>query len=681
MKRIKFIVFLLILIIGVGIGIYYYRANFVHLPIEEVVPENVVGYVCVHNVEENIKKFKRTKLWQNIKNIDVKMLMEESGVPQEVIEEYQETKAKFTNFISKLAISKLFGKEIALAIYPYQRSKAISPSISTITSNIVVVTRLQPGAEVIKLISELATTLGGRYKIEKERYKNYKITTVEVPKKISINYVKVKDLLIISANKDMVHFCIDVFNKEKKPLSQDKNYLTTKAKLFPPTKVFAYGNLELFFSQVKLAFAKAKVFPQEELTKVFGRWRGFKVVGLASKEKTEKLSEEKIVVIFDRFQISPQIRRIYSFKPQRNYTVDFIPQNIITYQWSNCFDIKSIWDNLKKELALKNNHKGEKHTPLDFISEIEDEIGVNIERELFPALGQEVGNYLADIDVGGFVPLPKILYFIKIKDKPIIEKVITTLTQKNNLSLQSEDYKDVTIKYLLSPFGINLQPGYCFLNDYLLISNTRSLLQASIDAFHEKATSLSKNKDFQDVNLGLTGRNNAISFVNTDVLFYKIRQLCQWGVRWLSLIYTREEHPYEMAKQQWEALREKIQQEKEELEKWKVDLQKLKKETDSSHIQEANLTPQEKKLVELEEKIRVKEEEITFAMRDLKRKKQQLEQEKKRLWGKAPSPSLIKLFVEKVIYPILDGLRENKIAASRVIFKQESVEMFFFSKS
>ena len=112
-------------------------------------------------------------------------------------------------------------------------------------------------------------------------------------------------------------------------------------------------------------------------------------------------------MLFDKTKMDLTLARSYSFKPQKNSTIDFVPKDIIAYQWSNCFDAGLSWDNFKQQLSKTPQRFPQGVSPEEIIAGIEQGLGINIEYDIIPALGNETGGFLSGINLQGPVPVPE----------------------------------------------------------------------------------------------------------------------------------------------------------------------------------------------------------------------------------------------------------------------------------
>lgn len=665
MKRTILAVISTVLILALVFVIY--RTFIYKLPIEEVIPAGPIFYMRVCDVEKNFEKFKVAQLWGNIKNIKVELLMKESGATEEQISQYKKLKTKLSRFTSGFLLNEFFGNEVALAIYPTNMEELNANTLLNIASDFILVTRIKTRAEFIEFISTLSSKFGNKIVNTKfEKYNGYEIAIIDLSDELSISYIKVKDLLVIGLGKKAVYACLNVVTKKSVPLSQDKDYKSAIRDLPKKTQVISYQNFSLLYSGLKqfldLAVQNNMIPSQKQvqITEDLNKLSGFKTAVYVS--EAGEVIKNKLVFTFDKYRIDPIFMKTYSVRPQENRTLKFVPKNIIGYHWTNCFDAEFSWDQFMLNLPKMPEQESKGPAVASIITNIENRLGINIEQEVIPWLGNEIGIFLADIETGSIFPIPKILFFVKINDPAGAENIMQALAKKNDIPMQSEDYKGKTIKYVFLPFAASLQPGYCLLDDYLLISSTRQLLRETIATSVNEDLSLVKNEEFNAVDFGLTGENNAITFIDTDLLLTKMQAIGEWIIGWMPLITAN----YEM------------QQKKLKQNLYELELAIQKEESQLKYLR-SQAPPEETELATLQAEIKAREQETNLAKKDLQERRQIYEQ----MCEKSPKKRLrlIGLYLTEAVFPILEGLKINKATGSRTIFGENHIQIHSFCKT
>jgi len=671
MRKKKIIVLLSILVVIAGIGVYYYRVRLAKLPIERVTPARPLFYLHIYDVGERIKEIKSTKLWQNIKKIDVEELLEKSKFSQEQIEQYRNFKKNFSNFLSTLFWDKFFGEEIAFVVYS---SAKITDLKNKSFLSLVVITRIKPEAEFLEFIYKLNK---GNLKIDYEKYKKKKITLVRLPHKFNFAYTKIKDLIIISPDKKILYSFWDVFLKKEFSLSSDRSFLSLKKNLFPSSYFLGYWDVNRLVNVIKKKLVTA--FPDETRRnlKILKSWRSIEKVGFAL-TKENNLYKGRVVYFFNNNLLSPYYANIYTTKPEKNYTLRFIPQDVISYSWSNWFDLKRLGEHLLQEVRRRSEREGISFEKADFPKNIEEVIGsffgVKI-KNINEIIGREIGGYVYNIDTEGIFPIFEFLIFIEVKNKNIVEKMINNWVKKAKLTIFPTNYEGFKINYFSSP---NLNGCYCFMDRFILISLFPKLIKKSIDVYGKKTASLKENLLFKKIKFQLSGENNMVSYLNTKVFLQKIKELCRWGINWISFLRLGMMTQKKALINQVGEIEKNINEANLKIQKLGEEYQSLKKEIEELKNQGKSISSKEEELRKLDRERRGEERRKREMLEELRKKEKKLKEIENYFWNKWDL-SLVNFYLKKVIYPLIDGLKEIKAEFSRTVFKKGVIvkEVYF----
>jgi len=693
MKKVLIIILVVIAFAAAGIGFYFYQTNLNKLTIEEVLPQGALAYVRFSDIEKRWTEFKATKLWRNISTIDIPMLMEKSGMTPKEIEAsgYPTLKKFLSDPNTNILFMKFFGREAALGLYPVEIKEFKPDTWKEVVSSLIMVVRLSPDMQVAETMSSLMKEFDPSLQLTTEEYKNHRITLIEIPqKKIKVGYVRIKDLLIVGFSDQAAKMCIDVVSKEKASLMEDPTFKRVQAKYLPSAWTVAYANTELIISDIKellllsinkdakkedqpLSADKQAQFKQE-MDRAMAQAAGF--IALGSSTTTGPLETNKFDLLYDKDKLDPQMKKMYACAPQENKTIRFVPQNALGYQWSNCFDIRTQWETIQKELKNKKTEDAKGSSTEEPITAFEKSLKLSIEGDVLPAFGGEIGGYLSDIALTGVFPFPKLLLFVKIADRPAAERVLSSVTSRPEIVWQKENYKDVQIQYTALPLGEDLKPGYCFLNDYLLLATGRQTLKESIDAFNTPGTSLDSSVAFKNVNVGLTDKNNSVFFLKSDDLLDRGRKMIEW---WVAQTKART-----VQQQAFKAgMEQRLEDSKGDFKKEEGELKDLEAGLRSSNDQLKSLQQQGLDVAEILTKIDHFEKQIEAKKESIQKVKDNqtdIEDTIQSFKEEKANPELLELYVHQVVFPIVDGLSSYKAIGSKTIFTDEAIESTMYIK-
>ncbi|HQP10774.1 MAG TPA: DUF3352 domain-containing protein, partial [Candidatus Omnitrophota bacterium] len=540
----KIIVIALCVAIGiVAVGILL-KTRTKGLAIESVLPQKPLVYVKLNDVEKNMKEISALPLGQALINADYDLLTRQNIITPQQGAFLQLIRTKMSEISTNPVMKQLFGREVAVAIYPLKQDmgelveemKILNPQlVSELLSGVFLVTRVDPNVQFAEFFTRYLTQLGAKVSQGQVEYKEETLRTIFISgDPMRLAFVRLDDLLVIGISEATIRESIDVYKQGSHSLAKDPQFAKIRSSFLDPSSTVGFLDFETFWTLLKKqiqdiaglsAPGPEKDVIQKDLDDAFKRVDGFKTITMSSQlAQVIKVSSH---VFFDPDELDAKYENFYTCPAKVNETINFVPQDVLGYQWSNCLDLSYYWEESKREMLQKG-------APESALSEFEAKIGLSIEQDVLPAFGDELGGYISDIQTGGLFPIPKVLLFARVRDKSKAQQLLAKLQEQPIAIIQEETYKGIALKYLALPLGEALQPGYCFLGDYLLVATSRQLIKNSIDVSMGASSSLKADPGFNEVNFGLTDKNKSVQFVKIGEIADKIKGVIQWSSQWVA---------------------------------------------------------------------------------------------------------------------------------------------------
>jgi len=385
-----------------------------------------------------------------------------------------------------------------------------------------------------------------------------------------------------------------------------------------------------------------------------------------------KISKMQMISLINPQIMNPRISSIFGFKPQANPTLKMVPQNAIFYSWSNTFDAKVTWDEMLKEMERRAAAAGvTDFSPSEALkTSLEKSLGgLNLEKDILPVISNESGIILGDVSLTGPIPIPEFSIFIALKDKNKGAKILDTIFSSNKMTFKSEDYKKVKLNYLSLPLGEVIEPVYCFIDDYLFIGSNRKVVKSIIDSAGSNK-SIVKNSKFSALDFGLTKKANSVVFLDTEIFFQKLESIIEVAFSWASLAYSSNLSSVSDYEKYITELESDISARKEDVASIQKEINDLISQgalSDSPEVMDLN-------------------KELETAQEDVKFYEQQLESEKENQQLNANSkpsfePAVARVYLDELVYPIIDGLKEIKAITSRSEIHKDFMDTYLYSLS
>lgn len=462
-------------------GWFLYALYGPKIAIEDILPSGAVVYARLAHPAEHWQKGSASEFWKNITAIDIPKVLSRNNVPASQVKQVEHWRSRALEFFNNPLVQKFLGKEAAIAVY---RHEGIDPAKDPDGAyGVLVVLRLPPSVQAAEFVSRFSSQWG-------DEVVHFKV------KNVRLKYVRLKDLLILTAEKEPVlNDLVDVYRHQHASLKQDEDFIFARSRAYPGADGMFYFNAQALKEGPEAFKAYALSFLPGEVDKY------------------------KFIIALQPQAMDPALRRLVSCMPEENSSAGFIPSDVIAYQWSGCYDFQEIWQQFKEEAQARGLQK---------------QLRLKIDPALFPALGQEAGGYLTDVDTLGAFPYPRFLAFVKINDRGKAEELLKK-SLKNPLGLvREEEYNKVNIRYMSLPLGANTDPGYCFLGDYLLAASSRQLLKKSIDTYHDPSRSLKFDKTFAAFGMDPAQKMQSMAFLKVMELAHRLRDVLDWGNKYLS---------------------------------------------------------------------------------------------------------------------------------------------------
>jgi len=674
---VKKLLIALVLAAAIAGGVtYYLKTQEKGQSVENILPKEALVYVHLNDVEKNLQQMASMPLWKAVSNINYDLLIEKNIIPRQQKMAIDMVRAQITEVLNNPMVKKLFGKEVAFAVYSPEQDieamvgnmKGFDPKvIEELLSGFVLVTRVEPDVQFAEVLTRSVSQFGANVTQGQVEYKGEIIRTLSVANAgIKLGFVRFGDLLVLGVGEKAARLSIDTF-RGAPSLLDDPQFQDIQSSFLDSPAAVGYFDFETFLSLIsdqvkKLASAGADAnIGQGQVEKAFNKMAGLEKFVFSF--QMAPVMRFNNAVLMNTAKLDPEYAKLYTCPAEDNKTIEFVPKGVLGYQWTNCFELDYYWREIKKEVVKKLNAAPK-------IDELEQKIGFDIELDILPAFGDEVGGYISDILVGGIFPIPKIALFIEIKDRLKAERLLDKLKDQPVAMLQEENHSGVPLKYIALPFGEDVQPGYCFLDDYLLVATSRNLLKSSIDASKNSLLSLPADMAFKEVNFGLTDKNRSVQFVKIGEILSKARGIIGWSNEWITAKEKKAQAFKAGSEKPLIEAEENIATIENEVADMRNKIGLLEDEVWDKEYKGEDVTAQQAQIGELKNQIEAKELELAGAHE----RKVELANILSETKSDAPDPAVRQAIVDQVVYPLLENLKSLETYGLRVTTGKDRLE-------
>lgn len=660
-KRI-IIVLVVIVVIGAGVGGFLWRGK--ALAIEDVLPQGALFYVKFADVDNNFSAIKSTAFWQSLQTVRWDYLLPigslreaKGGFSRQQQELLKSIGEKFADPSTAAILKEFFGQEFALAFYPpatdfreitILSDKDMYSFVRKMFSNVLLVTRAQGKGIFVDLLARVLR-YDAKLQPETEDVEGYTLHYVTLPgTDMRIGFVNIHDLLVIGIDEHVLEQSVRTSRREIPAFSSDAHLRRSRERAMVPSEFDGYWNMAEIsaYTNEYLGALVSRMeedirntaAPQEEdssernernernegqregntrqnvesikawLTERTRLAAGLDVLGVSG--RWDDMLALKFDLYFDRDKVDFKKSATYSCPAATNATLAFIPADAIVYQWNNCLDMKASWNEIKQEVAAAHTGVEDAVTPINALETVLD---MNIEEDVLPAFGDEMGGYLKDIRAGILFPVPEFLFFIKVGDEAKTKELLTKFEDRFLEHVRQEEYSGIPIGYVVSPAGGDIELAYCILDKYLLFSLSRPVIKGAIDSYLNRSPSLAASDAFKAVHLADHPQSRAIQFIRIDEATAALQNVLTWAKTRQATQDAQKEAFQKGSAQRLTDVVKEMEFQKQELEETQKRITALNDEIEKLEFQQVDAAMQHAEVQQSQEKIQALEAGIADA--------------------------------------------------------------------
>jgi hypothetical protein len=486
-----------------------------------LVPQNALVFVEQKNIGGLIDGFRSSRLGKTFAAFDVERIAGDIGLAADKAEELAQTVRVIEDFGSSSLFREFCGKSLALALLPLDppSSPEASGEKTDLPFRLLVIAKPQHKAEFLELIS---SAYSGKVRQSESRYGNSTIRKIETDD-VTFFVSTVDGFFLFSLEEKTLHAAIDVSSQTKKSLARMQAFGELK-KQFSNPDFFVFTSFEELRRDLSLTAGVDS--PARKIAEQFAATAGLQhsVYGIW---REKGLFKDKSVTLIDRKNLDPVVKQMLSVAPEHNETLRLVPEDILTYYWSNTFAPGSMWK------MYREKNKADADALAGFTKQFKDVTGSDVEKVLALVEGG-VSLFIKKGDENAFIPLPHFAVLLKLKDRKEMEEVVKRSVAKFGIPLQENTYKKVTY----TSYGLTLPGGlqalYGFHENFLFFANSQQILEDIVDTM-ESGKGFQQSEEYPRLGMDLENGNNSVCFIRMLGLIDGIKELVGWGGTMLAI--------------------------------------------------------------------------------------------------------------------------------------------------
>ncbi len=479
-----------------------------------LVPQEAVVFVEQQEIGALLDDFQKSRLGRSLATIDFLRIGRDLSLPEKDLANLEQA----LDTIKDLADNKLFrefcGKSMSLALLPVDPSAKAGKTAAGSSLQALLIAKPLHKAELYELISSIYT---GDVKQTELHYDRFTIKRFQIGDEM-IFVAIVDGFFLLTVEEQTLHLALDASRQSDTSLARNVNYQKLRNQYQKP-KFFAFCSLEGVRRQFAEMVKQGPLDLQKEFADQLASTVGLQYTSYGVWQDKELLKDTSITLV-DQTIMEPFVRQMLSLPPEHNDTLRLVPENILTYYWSNTFALHSLWK------MYEEKNKNDTAEIDRFKAAFKKTTGRDI-AEVLPLINGGVSLFLQKGDPKAFIPLPHFAVFIKLKDRKEGEDILQKIVEDYGIPLQTITYKKVSY----SSYGLSLQGGlqalYGFHDDFLFLANSSDVLEEIIDTL-ESGRGLQAGETYARMNLDMKEGNNSVCFIRISDLISDIKNIIGW---------------------------------------------------------------------------------------------------------------------------------------------------------
>ena len=475
--------------------------------------QDVLALVTQYDLAERIDSFRLSRLGKAIENIDYIQIAKDTEFDFIDLGTIIYVEQELKKLISDPLLAELFGKELTIALFPFADHKA-STIRQQLLENIIILSRPIHSARLLDISSNLVPTLRNS---TSSSYGKYIIKRISMNHQQVIAASRVNDLLLFSYNERLLRSCLDTYDDKEAQITNKKWYQEFQND-FKHASLSGYVNLQkLVANTTELVNQTNHPLKDFILTELI-RLQGFETIFFGFWQQKDRIFD-KTLITFDKEKIREEFKELTKIEPGYTDSYHYISADTIWYYWTNGIQPSSMYKHFRQE---HDSAEGGLFSELSTVIALEPEEFLSLFDNDFTLAVKNIADYQ-------FVPAPRLMLAVKLHDIAATKAAIDTLLDYYDIPVRTQTVKNVE---LTSLGGIisdgEIVPSFAIFKDYLIVASNIEQIKEFI-AGPEMIPSLRSSKYFNDINTGLTQRNNSIGYLQFAEISSMLKELINWG--------------------------------------------------------------------------------------------------------------------------------------------------------
>lgn len=423
--------------------------------------------------------------------------------------------SKISSQLEEQFLMDIFGREAGLAFYPADKAGSINYLFA---AQISTITKIQEKLNRLK-----NSIFGSSATVSEKKYNNKTIVIYQnQEQKNSFQYVIFKNIFLGSSSDILLKKGIDLMEAKENNRFVDSTEFKSFFKTSDLSKAgLFFMDIEKIIPNISKYIAPSQKVASTTIEDTKKELEPFKYLGFTFTIREGIKIKSRLTI--NTKKANRKLIETLGLEPRESKSLSFISDKVIIYG-VNIYNPAYFFNEFARAFGTgKIKKNADKKTFEEFLRK---STGINLKKDIIPFIGNEFFYSVFASEKVLPLPVPDITIGFEIKNKNKIELLLKKLEPDMAKSLQQksfqrESYKKYRINYLPTPIGI--QPGYSFVNNFLLLSINQTGIKRLIDTLEKEILPLKKSKNF--IAAKIPKKNNGLFFINAALLWDNLSEV------------------------------------------------------------------------------------------------------------------------------------------------------------
>ena len=456
MKKIALLL-LVAFVLGAGSAYFFSRTKTAasDTAYADYLPPDTLAVVSLRDLNGLVDLFPKTALGHFLSRETMTAVLTDMHVQSEDINAYTTGYEKVFSVLHNPGFRMVFGDDVDLAWLPVNPDLFSSDPQKALEQSMVVLATTASS----KALETFAETLLHK-DIDTVKVGDLELTRIRIDPENHLYAFAVGNRLLLALTPDIIGRCVAV-NKTGKTLQQEKNFLDAAEFWHGTSLQKIYSREFVQLDQLRRVLAGVK---DKELQPIDRYLQGMRfVASLAGATDNGWKIDSRSRYTYE--ELDPAVKKLIDAGEKKNITLQLLIDNPLLYSWSSSLGSSTLLQSLSAADPVEYE-KMDKRMRREFGFPLTKIVG---------AFGPQYGLVLKKIVQGGMFPLPKMVFFVQIRDHKVAESLLDKIRAKADARGMTPALKEQVGPYTMYSWallpGEATRPAFVLSRDMLYLAN------------------------------------------------------------------------------------------------------------------------------------------------------------------------------------------------------------------